>query len=204
MQRPPFLNGKLYHIFNRGVEKRNIYLNERDYFRFLASIKDFNDVNSSINLYRRVNVGYPISNKDKKEPLVKVICYCLMPNHFHFILKQIKDKGISRFLQKLGIGYTNYFNQKYNRSGVLFQGKSKAVLVDKEGYLNYLTQYIYLNPLDIIEPRWKDGRFKNWPKAKKFLKSYKWTGCKDYDQYDEIFTDNIPERFSGIDKYIIE
>ena len=202
MKRPPFLNGKLYHIFNRGVEKRNIYLDERDYFRFLASIKDFNDVNSSINLYRRVNVGYPISHK--KEPLVKVICYCLMPNHFHFILKQIKNKSISKFLQKLGIGYTNYFNQKYNRSGVLFQGKFKAALVDKESYLNYLMQYIYLNPLDIIEPGWKDGGLKNWSKAKKFLKSYKWTSCKDYDQYDEIFIDNIPERFSGIDKYIIE
>ncbi len=207
MKKPPFLNNYFYHIFNRGVDKRTVFLDDKDYRRFLLDIKDFNDVNSSINLYRRVNVGSvgsSTSHRVKKDPLVKIICYCLMPNHFHFILKQLKDGGIPSFMRKLGTGYTNYFNQKYKRSGSLFQGRYKAVLIDKDNYLNYLVQYIHLNPADLIEPGWKENGLKNWPKTKKFLESYRWTDCEDYDRYGKFLEAFGPDTFSPIKNLILE
>jgi len=213
MKRPRFANDCFYHVYNRGVDKRKVFLNNKDYRRFFYSIKDFNDKNSSINLFRRVSVsgntidvGNRISHKIvDREPLVEIVSFCLMPNHFHFILRQIEDWGVSRFMQKMGIGYTNYFNQKYERNGVLFQGKFKAVLIDRDAYLNYLKQYVYLNPLDIIEPGWKEAGLKNWRKAKKFLESYRWTDCKDYNEYDEFLVScKKKASFGDIKEYIID
>ncbi len=207
MARVVLANNFYYHAFNRGVEKRNIFLDEKDYRRFLFSMKEFNDENSTINILRRLNAneGNPISLRpENKKPLIEIACYCLMPNHFHFILKQIRHNGISKFMQKVGIGYTNYFNQKYKRSGVLFQGKFKRILVEKENYLNYLTQYIHLNPLDIIEPSWKGSGLKNIKKARNFLEDYKWTDCKNYERYDEIIKEYSSDYFSSINNLILE
>jgi putative transposase len=128
-----------------------------------------------------------------------------MPNHFHFILKQIKEHGVPNFMRKMGTGYTNYFNQRYERSGALFQGRYKAILVNKDNYFNYLQQYIYLNPLELIEPDWKEGKIKNWEKAKVYLDSYKWRYFKNYkqnDQIDKIL--NKSEIFDQIKNLIIE
>ena len=205
MKRPLFINNYFYHIFNRGVEKRNIFLDNEDFRRFLFEINEFNDINSTINTLRRFNEGSPTSFKMiDKEPLVKIASYCLMPNHFHFILEQLKENGISKFLQKIGTGYTNYFNRKYERSGVLFQGKFKAVLIDKSAYITYLIQYIHLNPLDLIEPDWKEKGLRNYRRAKDFLKSYKWTDCDDYDKYGEVLREYHIENFAEIKNFIFE
>jgi len=218
MKRPQFANRHFYHIFNRGVDKRKVFMNDKDYSRFLFSLRDFNDKNSSINLHRQikksenfVSVGSPTSNKIiDLVPIVKFHCSCLMPNHFHLVLEQKEDKGISNFMQKLGGGYTNYFNLKYERSGVLFQGKFKAVLIDKDAYLNYLIQYIYVNPLDLFEPGWKTEGLKDWRKAKQFLTDYRWTNCKNYDEYDEFLKscqrdkNRAKNAFEQIKEFIIE
>ncbi|MFH1978862.1 MAG: transposase [Patescibacteria group bacterium] len=200
--RPSFVNGHFYHVFNRGVDKRDVFLEDTDYWRFLFDVKEFNDVNSTINILRRLNKEAldPVD----KDPLVEVICYCLMPNHFHLVLKQLKDGGISKFMQKIGIGYTNYFNQKNERSGVLFQGKFKAILVDKDNYLNYLIQYIHLNPLDLIEPGWKKEGLKNWRKAKAFLEVYRWADCKNYDKYDSLLKECNLGSFGKINDWLID
>ncbi len=171
MERPQFANNHFYHVFNRGVDKRKVFMENKDYSRFLFGLRDFNDENSSINLCRRiivennsVSVGHRMSLKTKqkdRKPVIKIHCSCLMPNHFHLILEQLEENGISKFMQKLGIGYTKYFNQKYERSGVLFQGKFKAVLIDRDEYLNYLKQYIYMNPLDLFELGWKENGLKD-------------------------------------------
>lgn len=96
-----------------------------------------------------------------------------MPNHFHLILRQHVDGGISKYLQKIGTGFTHYFNKKYKRSGVLFQGKTKSSHVGKDKYLQYLKMYLEFNPIDLIEPGWKENGISK-KKAKKFLESYKW------------------------------
>ncbi len=138
---------------------------------------------------------------------MEIICYCLMPNHFHFILKQIRDSGIPLFMKKLGTGYTNYFNQHYERNGALFQGRYKAVLINQNNYFNYLEQYIYLNPLELIEPDWKEKGIKNLEKAKVFLNSYKWTYFKNYRQnemFEKFKKDSVCKNFDQIKNLAID
>ena len=103
-----------------------------------------------------------------------------MPNHYHFMLRQIVDGGITEFMRKIGTGYTNYFNLKNKRVGALFQGKFKAVHIEKEAHLLYLPHYIHLNPLDLGFPEWREQKIKNVSKALQFLKTYRWSSYLDY------------------------
>lgn len=138
--------GEYYHVFNRGVDKRDIFLDWNDIKRFYQSMEEFNVIDpiGSIyeNSFRKDKLGNRIS---KQEKLVDFICYCLNPNHYHFILKQLADRGIEKFMHRLGIGYTKYFNEKCNRSGVLFQGAFKAEHVSSNTYLLHLSAYVSLN-----------------------------------------------------------
>src|SRR3989344_3162645 len=131
-----------YHFFNRGVEKRDIYLEDKDYIRFLSLIKYYRILGPKI----RFSLFNPQAHLVGDSNIVEVVAYCLMPNHFHFILKQTQENGISRFISDLCNRYTSYFNVKYNRVGPLFQGNFKAILVDSEEYLLHLSRYIHLNP----------------------------------------------------------
>lgn len=176
LKKPSFSTEQFYHIYNRGVEKRNIFLEETDYFRFIHDLYELNDKNAVINLYR--NVGVTISHS--RDLLVEIVCYCLMPNHFHLILKQAQDGGITKFMQKLGIGYALYFNQKYDRVGGLFQGRFKAVLITNDEYLIHLSRYIHLNPVELIEKNWQGEGIKNLSKVRKFLEKYRWSSYQDY------------------------
>jgi|SRR3989344_2511071 len=134
-----------YHIFNRGVDKRKIFLDTEDLARFFQSMEEFNVVEpiGSIyeNFFRKKELGGLASIASK---LVNFICYCLNPNHYHFILKPIVEKGIEKFMQRLGTGYTMYFNEKYKRNGSLFQGPYKAVYINPEN-LSYVSVYVNLN-----------------------------------------------------------
>jgi putative transposase len=178
MRKLKFINGNYYHIYNRGVEKRTIFQDESDYFRFLLSMKEFNDVNPVFNLVRFFENPKIKYFSKKKNPIVKTICYSLMPNHYHFILCQLKDGGISKFMQKLGGGYTNYFNAKNKRSGVLFQGVFKAKHIKSDEYLLHLSRYIHLNSLDTFRPRcrWRENKIvkSKVTKIYNFLNKYKW------------------------------
>ncbi len=122
MRKIQFVNNQFYHVFNRGVEKRKIFLDEKDYLRFIHDLYELNNVGAVLNVnFRFQKYGGPASIEDKpRERLVDIVSFCLMPNHFHFILKQVSDNGIARFMQKIGTAYAMYFNQKYKRSGVLF------------------------------------------------------------------------------------
>ncbi|MDP2860758.1 MAG: transposase [bacterium] len=147
MPKTNFANNEYYHIFNRGVDKREVFLDSYDLSRFFESMNEFNSLNPIGSIYEnsfRKNHPGDATGK-QKEKLVNFICYCLNPNHYHFLLEQLTDRGIEKFMQRLGNGYTKYFNTKYKRSGVLFQGKYKAVHVDSNEYLLHLSIYINLN-----------------------------------------------------------
>ena len=103
-----------------------------------------------------------------------------MPNHFHLIVKQLVDGGITKFMHKLGTGYTLYFNQKYKRTGSLFEGKFKRIYIDKDEYLIHLSRYIHLNPIELIQHDWKKRGIKDWEKVNEFLKNYRWSSYPDY------------------------
>lgn len=111
---------------------------------------------------------------------MEILCFCLMPNHYHFLLRQLVDGGVTEFMRKIGTGYTNYFNLKNNRVGALFQGKFKAVQLEKEAHLLYLPHYIHLNPLDIRMPEWRERKIRSVGNALKFLESYQWSSYLDY------------------------
>ncbi|MBT6279048.1 MAG: hypothetical protein HOI94_03065 [Candidatus Thioglobus sp.] len=141
-----FTKDEYYHVFNRGVDKRNIFESKEDLYYFFNRLSDLNfDIqNKELNIQR-----YRASDKKVIDvdgiALVSIIAYCLLPNHFHLVLKQESNDGISKFMQKLGTSYTMYFNQKYKRSGSLFQGKFKANMIDGEFGLPVLSVYVNLN-----------------------------------------------------------
>jgi len=153
MRKTPFANGEIYHVYNRGVDKRTIVLDQEDADRFVQSLVEFNTEQAIGSLYQnsfrkkllRGSTSKYSDEEKKNEKPVEVIAYCLNPNHFHFILRQVTERGIEKFMQRLGTGYTMYFNKKYERSGVLFQGAFKAIHVDTDAYLLQLSVYVNLN-----------------------------------------------------------
>lgn len=144
IRKEEFVVGGLYHIYNRGVDKRTVFEDKQDFYQFLDMIDIFNQDRS---LGSRLVYNYPVNIKHRglASMLVKIVAFCLLPNHFHLILEENVEGGISKFMQKLGTGYTMYFNQKNDRSGALFQGKFKSKFVETQGYLEYLSVYVNLN-----------------------------------------------------------
>ena len=138
-------NDQYYHIFNRGVEKRDIFQDDRDYRVFLYYLKVF------LSPRDELDKDDPFFNERRKNfaETAKLICYCLMPNHFHLMVRQTADSGITDFMRALSNAYTRYFNERYERVGPLFQGKFKAAFIKKESYYLHLSGYIHRNPAGI-------------------------------------------------------
>jgi putative transposase len=150
MRKQEFVTGEYYHIYNRGVDKRLIFGDKKDLLRFVESILRFNqkEVIGSIRDSRSLDSPAPKAlggGRNKQEPLVSFVVYCMNPNHFHFVLKQLVDGGISKFMQKLQAGYTSYFNQRHLRSGTLLQGTFKARHAGDENYFRKIIGYVNKN-----------------------------------------------------------
>lgn len=197
MRKIKFAKGKIYHIFNRGVEKRDIFLSDRDRWRFLQGLFIFNDERTSGNLLfrieqenKRINFTllkeFVAEQRAERKPLVKILADCLMPNHYHLLVEEIRDGGISKFMQKFGTGYTKYFNKKYDRVGSLFQGRFKAKVVDEDLYLQYLLVYInVVNPGQLIEPNLKEEGIHDIDAVIGFAEKYLWSTNQEYLQIRE-------------------
>lgn len=140
-----FANGELFHIYNRGVDKRIIFSDPSDRDRFFQSLLEFNTVDPIGSIYENSFRRLGSETPKLSEKIVNIVAYCLNPNHFHFILEQLVDGGISQFMKRLGGGYTNYFNNKYERSGSLFQGVFKSIHIDSNEYLLHVSAYVNLN-----------------------------------------------------------
>lgn len=146
MRKEQFSKGEHYHIFNRGTDKRETAVDEEDRRRFFQSIEEFNTTAPIGSIYENSFLKSKNSKLGSSaSKLVNFICYCVNPNHYHFLLEQVAEEGISKFMHRLGTGYTKYFNKKYKRSGVLFQGAFKAIHIDSNEYLLHLSAYINLN-----------------------------------------------------------
>ncbi|MBI4037723.1 transposase [Candidatus Curtissbacteria bacterium] len=174
-----------YHVFNRGVEKRKIFLDEKDYKIFIYYLFIYlYPLERVLTKYPRLPIRLHNKNLSKEAALVS---YCLMPNHFHLLLKQTTKSGISKFLKQITNAYTEYFNKKYVRSGSLMQGPFKAVRIKNDEQLIHITRYIHLNPY--VAGLTED------------LDSYQWSSYKDFIfKSDETFcettviTDFFPSR----------
>jgi putative transposase len=213
----PFVVDKIYHVYNRGVAKNPICNQEADYWRFLQGLCLFNDNDSATNILWRLerNRGrltlnvlkdYIIKQGENRKPLVKILAYCLMPNHFHLLIEEIQEKGITKFMQKLGLGYARYFNNKYNRVGSLFQDKFKNILVDDENYLQQLLIYInVLNPAEFLEPEWKEEGISDIKKVLDFTEKYNWCTHQEYlYKRNSLIVDRgiLGEMFPSQEKYL--
>jgi len=184
MKRPQFVNGEIYHIVMRGVGDAEIFRTTNDYYRGIFSLYEFNDVNAvSIRDRREVRLAAKRRGVEnfsaERDQFVGILAFCFMPNHIHLILQQIKDDGISKFMQKFGTGYASYFNKKYNRKGHLF-GRFHAVHIKNDLQLQIGFVYVHCNPLSLIEPKWREVGVKNSRKATKFLENYKFSSYSDY------------------------
>ncbi len=149
MRKIQFVNDEYYHIYNRGVDKRIIFEDKNDLDRFFLSMDEFNVIDPIGSIYENAiykkRFGDRVPKSAPKSSLVEFVCYCLNPNHYHFLMRQLVDEGIKKFMHRLGSGYATYFDKKYKRSGSLFEGRFKAIHVDSESYLLHLSAYINLN-----------------------------------------------------------
>ncbi len=171
MERIPIELESFQHVYNRGTDKRDIFLADSDYKLFLRYLYLLNDreVESPSRLI--ASQGEEPKKEVDHKPLVAIVAYCLMSNHFHLLLHEIYEGGISKFMQRLGTAYTMFFNEKYQRSGTLFQGVFKSKLITDEEYLLKIIDYIHLNPCEV---------WKSTPRED-VLKNYQYSSAGAYD-----------------------
>ena len=164
-----FSVGEYYHLYNRGTDKRVIFSSPDDYKRFMLLLRLCNST-VPVDIGNKLREGRTFEElMDTAVPtrLVDVLAYCLMPNHFHFLLYSKEDPSqIAKFMQSLCIAYSMYFNRRYKRVGGLFQGRFKAIRITNDAYLQHISRYIHLNPTD--------------------YKSYKWSSLPYYLNADKV------------------
>ncbi len=204
-----FTEGEYYHIYNRGNSKQEIFLDEYDYDRFIKLLY-------LCNSEKRIDFREDIIRKninawdfEKEDSLVSIGAWVLMPNHFHLYItknprkKDFRKNAISEFMRKVLTSYSKYFNQKYKRTGSLFEGKFKDTHIDKDNYAKYLFSYIHLNPIKLIDKNWKENGIKDFSKTKHFLENYKWSSYLDYknvlrSENKILYLEDFPEYFKNI------
>lgn len=206
--------GGYYHIYNRGVDKRSIFENDADRWRFLQALGLFNCKKTREKVLWKLETQKDGANMKtlrsylsdgNNEPLVALMADCLMANHYHLILKEIAEDGIAKFMQKIGTSYTMYFNKKNNRTGSLFQGSYKSVKIDNDLYLQYLLVYInVINPAEIIQPDLKERGVRDLEKIMNFASDYRWSTHKEFLQIRDSFIidkDVLGNIFNDPEKY---
>jgi len=149
------VNGEYYHVFNRGVDRRSLFESDID----------------RANFYRRLLKGVP----GKRQGLVDLVSYCLMDNHYHLLLRQREDGGVSKFMHALGMGYSHYFNKTHGRVGKLFESTFRAVHIKSEAHYMHITRYIHLNTLDKYLPGWRVAGVKDVDVAMGYIEKYRWS-----------------------------
>lgn len=222
MRKELFTIGSYVHVYNRGNRKQPIVRSASDRWHFLQMLYYFNNEISVINPFKdlknRLNSTFNYRLIWPKEwtsqkRLVKIIAFSLMENHFHLLLKEIREDGIALFMQKFGTGMANYFNAKYREVGRLFQGPYKAKVVDRDEYLKYLSVYIQVkNPFELYPKGFKSG-IKNFDEAFEWTAKYPYCSLADYvgkrnspiiskDILGEMF--EVPEKYKEFTKYCLE
>ncbi|MDO8561789.1 MAG: hypothetical protein Q7S05_03100 [bacterium] len=186
---------ELYHLLNRGVDKRVIFLDDQDRRRFAHGLEIFNDTKpaeNTIYFYSRQTLSvesidlrgrYGVKDEtSEKEPLVHIHGWCLMGNHYHLLVSEIAEGGLTKFLMKLNVGYAKYFNERYKRVGTLFQGRTKKIRIDSDAYFLHILHYIHLNPLDFLKgaESWRTLEVKSAKRALAHLEKYRWSSYLDY------------------------
>lgn len=191
-RKTPIITNYIYHVFNKGIDGRPTFTDKREYVRAITTIQFYQFLNPPIKLSKFLELEKTrqdkIASKPDGQKLVRILAYCLMPNHFHFLVEQISEKGISKFLGQFQNSFTRYFNTKNNRLGSLFLDQFKAVRVETDEQLLHLSRYIHLNP-------YTSAVVENFLK----LQQYPWSSLVSYtSSYNDGITN--PETVLGFFK----
>lgn len=207
-----FVEGEYYHIYNRGNSKQKIFLDEEDYSRFCKLLY-------LCNSEKRIDFKVDILEKkidafefNRGETIVSIGAWVLMPNHFHIYItiprtSDVRNNiGVSEFMQKIGVGYSKYFNAKHKRTGGLFEGAFKAVHIESEEQAKYLFSYIHLNPVKLIQSDWKESGIKDKNKSLDFLGKYRWSSHQDFKGIQRLETkilniEDFPPYFQNVQEF---
>ena len=191
MRKEIFGVGSLVHVYNRGNRKQPIVRDQKDRWRFLQALYYFNSKIPIANPFQvlqknkklRFDLNHNFIWPDEwpsRQPIVKILNFCLVENHYHLLLKEIEEGGITMFMKKLGNGMTGYFNAKYQETGRLFQGSYKARLVKEEIYLEYLSVYIQVKNILEMYPGGLQKARKEFDKAYEWAVQYPYCSLADY------------------------
>ena len=211
------------HVLNRGVDKRRVFMDSQDYARFVHDMYVFNNKQEvPQNIKRTLNVQHRMLNiqedgthkvekvklrasqasqasQQARKELVKIHAFCLMPNHYHMLLTPTSDESLSLFMKRMNMGYSKYFNERYDRSGALWQGKYRKIIIEKDAHFLHVPHYIHANPLDISHPKWRERKVENQRNAWESLMRYKWSSLPDYvgirNFPSVLFMDDLKELF---------
>jgi putative transposase len=183
---PPLVNDEIYHVVARAVGDSVVFDDEKDFYRGIFSIYEFNN-DRGVNVWKRRNerklekkrLGPTSPTLQQRDRLVDTLAFSFMPNHLHLILKQLKDDGIVKFMQKVGTGFAVYFNKKYKRRGHLFN-KFRAVHIKNDDQLKHTFVYVHTNLISLVEPGWKEKGIENPDKTIEFLENNKRHSYLDY------------------------
>lgn len=193
----PLVNGQVYHIFNRGIDRRPTFTDKKEYQRAVECIRYYRIDHPPVKLSKFLRIEG--SKRDEMlqklgtmDVLVQILCYCLMPNHFHLLVRQIKDKGISKYMSNYQNSYTRYFNTKNKRDGSLFLDQFKAVRIESDDQLVHVSRYIHLNPYTGYVVKSFIG-----------LEKYSWSSLTDYQHNSPTFIEKrwLREFFPTPGKY---
>lgn len=201
-----FAPGEYYHIYNRGTEKRAIFLDKFDYERFIRILFHCNGT-APVNVARlRKGLSFADYQESRGERLVYIGAYCLMPNHFHLLLREREEGNIPKFMKKLLTAYSMYFNVKNNRKGRLFETSFLASHAYRDEYLKYLFAYIHLNPVKLIEPKWKEVGVSKIENVQGYLYKYLHSSFPDYagsyrDEGALLDKEEFPEYFPSANSF---
>jgi len=178
------VSDETYHIFNRGAHRQAIFTGDTDKDRFLLLLYLFNAsepvvMRDVLAKYKGRSYGEAFVNEKPEQRLVDILAFALMTNHFHLVLRQLSENGISQFMKKLCTSYSMYFNEKYEHSGTLFQGRFRSNHIDTEAYFRWIFTYVHLNPIEIVDHNWKRG-VKDKDRVRQFMAKYKYSSFYDY------------------------
>ncbi|MCG2725706.1 MAG: transposase [Elusimicrobia bacterium] len=207
-------NDEIYHIFNKSISRYIVFNSDVEYGRFVHTFRFCNLIapndNERFSRFIKKNINGNLENFSERT-LVTIIAYCIMPTHFHFIVKQVSDNGIAKFISKIANSYSKYFNFRHNRSGPLWQGRFKNVLIKTDEQLLHLTRYIHLNPVTAyIVNKPEEWKFSSY---NEYMNSAKDKICEFSDileikpaLYKEFVEDNISyqRELTKIKKIILE
>lgn len=197
-RKTPFVSGEIYHVFNRSIARQPIFLTKRDHQRSTETINyyRYHKLPSRFSHFNRLSNDlkeqYTKTYMENNKPMLDILAYSIMPNHIHFLIKQLLSNSISEFMRNFQHSYSKYFNTKRDRSGSLFQAMFKAIRIESDEQLIHVSRYIHLNPITshIIK--------------KQEIAGYSWSSFKDYitpSKHSFINTSIIMEHFKSIREY---